>query len=750
MDVAALQLSIDSSDVVKAATDLGKFAEAAKKAGAATGNPNGSIAKLVATVQSMNSKLDIAIRTQNALSAAQSGAAKAADAAAAAQARATAETARAARAFANADAHVIAYRDHLARLAVANDNAAAGIRRTSAAMSDSAGAMRANTGNIAAQFQDIGVTAAMGMNPMMIALQQGTQLSAVFAATGGNAFKSLGSAILAVISPTSILTIGLVALVAAGLQMVDWASLAQSALMGLADILPTIATYGAAAGAALALAFAPALATAIWNVSIALTSGLIAGLGGIAGLAAGAVTALGAIPVALGLIVADLLIFSSEWEKAIGVRGTEIVRRAANYIIGSFVGAFHDVQFVWRNFPAIIGAAAIGATNAVIRSINFLLEKGAAAINGLIDMANTALSALGMGRIGNVAAPQLAEFANKAADGLAKAVSARNGQLQKDLTTDYIGAFGKAIGDAASWAQGKIRGFAGSLGAEAAAKAGRASASPSASAAAGAADKAAAASSAPVVVNPQWDLDLPKLDQIQPVETAMTRLYEGMKAARLEAKSFFTDWINGVRQGESVFKSFGDAVTNTLNRIIDQMIEQMLNQMLGIGSSGGIGSMGMNLTGGGPAGMLGGILGTFIGKGLTDLFGGLFATGGAFGTAQRFANGGAFTNSIVNTPTLFKFANGSKFGVMGEAGPEAVMPLMRGANGKLGVQAHGGGGTKINAPVTVQNDYHIQGAVTAPDIIALIRQGSAATQDEVKRQLGTWLQEYDRDGSVAI
>ena len=81
MDVAALQLSIDSSDVVKAATDLGKFAEAAKKAGAATGNPNGSIAKLVATVQSMNSKLDIAIRTQNALSAAQSGAAKAADAA---------------------------------------------------------------------------------------------------------------------------------------------------------------------------------------------------------------------------------------------------------------------------------------------------------------------------------------------------------------------------------------------------------------------------------------------------------------------------------------------------------------------------------------------------------------------------------------------------------------------------------------------------------------------------------------------
>ena len=38
---------------------------------------------------------------------------------------------------------------------------------------------RFNTGNIAAQFQDIGVTAAMGMNPLQIALQQGTQLSAI-------------------------------------------------------------------------------------------------------------------------------------------------------------------------------------------------------------------------------------------------------------------------------------------------------------------------------------------------------------------------------------------------------------------------------------------------------------------------------------------------------------------------------------------------------------------------------------------
>jgi phage-related minor tail protein len=51
-----------------------------------------------------------------------------------------------------------------------------------------------------------------------------------------------------------------------------------------------------------------------------------------------------------------------------------------------------------------------------------------------------------------------------------------------------------------------------------------------------------------------------------------------------------------------------------------------------------------------------------------------------------FANGGVF-----NSPTFFKFANGGTMqnGVLGEAGPEAIMPLSRGAGGKLGVNASG-------------------------------------------------------------
>lgn len=73
--------------------------------------------------------------------------------------------------------------------------------------------------NIGYQFQDIGVTAAMGMSPMMIALQQGTQLSAVLGPMGATgAVKGLGAAFLSLISPVSLVTIGFVAAAAAAIQ----------------------------------------------------------------------------------------------------------------------------------------------------------------------------------------------------------------------------------------------------------------------------------------------------------------------------------------------------------------------------------------------------------------------------------------------------------------------------------------------------------------------------------------------------
>ena len=73
---------------------------------------------------------------------------------------------------------------------------------------------------------------------------------------------------------------------------------------------------------------------------------------------------------------------------------------------------------------------------------------------------------------------------------------------------------------------------------------------------------------------------------------------------------------------------------------------------------------------------------------LGNFLGGLFgnANGNAFvdGQVQKYAYGG-----IVNKPTLFPMANG--MGLMGEAGAEAILPLRRGSNGKLGVESSSGG-----------------------------------------------------------
>ena len=79
---------------------------------------------------------------------------------------------------------------------------------------------------------------------------------------------------------------------------------------------------------------------------------------------------------------------------------------------------------------------------------------------------------------------------------------------------------------------------------------------------------------------------------------------------------------------------------------------------------------------------------------------GMFANGGAFDNGlQFFASGGVFTNQVVSRPTMF--AHGGGFGVMGEAGPEAIMPLTRAPNGKLGVAAQGGSGVQNNVNISV-------------------------------------------------
>lgn len=117
------------------------------------------------------------------------------------------------------------YEQNLERLNAELASGAAGFGRAAdqaQRFTGAASGMSFQTGNIAAQFQDIGVQLAGGQSPFLIALQQGTQLNGVFTQMGGSVrgvASGLGSALMSLVSPLSLITIGAIA---AGGALVQW------------------------------------------------------------------------------------------------------------------------------------------------------------------------------------------------------------------------------------------------------------------------------------------------------------------------------------------------------------------------------------------------------------------------------------------------------------------------------------------------------------------------------------------------
>jgi tape measure domain-containing protein len=140
-----------------------------------------------------------------------------------------------------------------------------------------------------------------------------------------------------------------------------------------------------------------------------------------------------------------------------------------------------------------------------------------------------------------------------------------------------------------------------------------------------------------------------------------------------KVKEFTQELTESQKVLESMKKTIEDGLVNAIEGLVDgtkslrQSLADILKQMAGLFLRAGIGSFkGADGTGG--SGLLG-----------------LFADGGviAKNNVVPFAYGG-----IVDKPTLFPMANGA--GLMGEAGPEGILPLRRNSKGRLGVEASGG------------------------------------------------------------
>ncbi|SFJ37189.1 phage tail length tape measure family protein, partial [Albimonas pacifica] len=96
----------------------------------------------------------------------------------------------------------------------------------------------AQLGNLAAQFNDIGVMLAAGQSPLQLALQQGTQISQVLGPMGaGGAVRALGAAFLSVLNPVSLITIGTIA---AGAAMFSWLREAGPAAIDLGEAIDEV------------------------------------------------------------------------------------------------------------------------------------------------------------------------------------------------------------------------------------------------------------------------------------------------------------------------------------------------------------------------------------------------------------------------------------------------------------------------------------------------------------------------------
>lgn len=145
-------------------------------------------------------------------------------------------------------------------------------------------------------------------------------------------------------------------------------------------------------------------------------------------------------------------------------------------------------------------------------------------------------------------------------------------------------------------------------------------------------------------------------------------------------------------------------MTSMTQSIIQQLIDLAMQALLtrtilstfmniGSGLLGGAASAGAGAAGSGAMGMPTGWQGYAPN-----------AKGGVYASPSL----SAFSGQIVSNPTLFAFARGA--GLMGEAGPEAIMPLKRGADGSLGVRAIGGGQQSAAAPnvyITIENGGNV-------------------------------------------
>lgn len=457
----------------------------------------------------------------------------------------------------------------------------------------------------------------------------------------GQAISDVALAVVAALAPA--LTI-----VGAGLESFT------GYLRGAIDYLPQIAEYSAVAAGSLALMFSPAIIGAVGSLTIAIGAGLV---GAIRLLTATiAANPLGALAVGITAAVVAIYHFRDEIQKAIGTDVVQIVKDAGNLVIGSFVAAFEDIKFVWQNFPSIIGAGVIGAANLVIKVVNDMVNGAKMAVNDLISAINV-IPGVDIGAL-DTSGKAIGEIANPFSEALSGAVDQRNAAVSAALSHDYIGQLGKAFEGATPAAVNfgnAIKGVNGELAAGSGGGKSKGGGKSEADRYSDIVDRAnrriaslkaeqqslGMTEEASAALRYETDLlnqaqqrgieltagqksELSGLAQAMAgIEVATDKMRDALDFAKDSTKGFLSDFRQGLANGEGIWKSFGNAAMNVLNKIIDKIETQFVDALFSANSIlGGAGGSGGGLFGGLFAG---------IGKLFGFARGGTIMPGGAGG-----------------------------------------------------------------------------------------------------------------------
>ncbi len=188
-------------------------------------------------------------------------------------------------------------------------------------------------------------------------------------------------------------------------------------------------------------------------------------------------------------------------------------------------------------------------------------------------------------------------------------------------------------------------------------------------------------------------------------ETELASLQSTMLYTQKEVASLSLSIGGGLRKAFDGLVFDGMRLSDALKTVAESMINAAYNSALKPVQNG---------------------IGSYLANGINSVVSGLmpFENGAPFsqGRVMPFAKGG-----VISGPTSFAMRGGS--GLMGEAGPEAIMPLTRGADGRLGVQSAGGG-----SPIVVNM------SVQTPDVAGFQR-----SQSQIAAQMNRALSRGQRN-----